>query len=227
MCLLDGIDDPKEAWEKLYGHCKKMWANKFELWKKLHNLRMKGGSVQEHIRQMTDLFRGLAEMDLPLTEEDKVVYLLASLPESFGVLVTALEASHEVATMDVVTERLLHEERKRGGYDTAVEEKALTLTGKHPRKKGPCHHCGKMGHYKRDCWKLAGKKAEPQKEDEGGKDKTSLVTELSGLTDDAEVLVVSHALSIGSSCSWIVNLGNVSHVYLKGVVCRLQQFPEA
>ena len=34
--------------------------------------------------------------------------------------------------------------------DGAVEEKALTLKGKHPRKQGPCHHFGKMGHYKRD-----------------------------------------------------------------------------
>ena len=57
---------------------------------------------------MTELFRGLAEMDSALTEEDKVVYLLASLPESFGVLVTALEASTDVPKMDVVTERLLH-----------------------------------------------------------------------------------------------------------------------
>ena len=38
--------------------------------------------------------------------------MLASSPESFGVLVTALEACSEVPKMDVVTERLLHEEQK-------------------------------------------------------------------------------------------------------------------
>ena len=43
---------------------------------------------------MAEVFHGLAEMDLALTEEDKVVYLLASLPESFDVLVTALEVCH-------------------------------------------------------------------------------------------------------------------------------------
>ena len=116
--------------------------------------------MQDHIRQMTELFRALAEMDSPLTEEDKVVYLLASLPESFGVLVTALEASPEVPTMDVVTERLLHQERKLSDRAGALDEKekALAMKGKHPKKKGPCHHCGKMGHYKRDCWKLAEKR---------------------------------------------------------------------
>ena len=52
------------------------------------------------------------ELTHSFSDEDKVVYLLASLPESLGVLVTALEASSEVPKMDVVTERLLHEEQK-------------------------------------------------------------------------------------------------------------------
>ena len=150
LYLLDGIDDPKAAWKKLHDqYCKKIWANKLELRKKLHSLRLReGGSVQEHIRQMTELISGLAEMDSPLTEEDKVVYLLASLPDSFGVLVTALEACPEVPSMEVVTERLLHEERKSCGRVDASDDKALMMKGKRPRKKGPCFHCGGMGHYK-------------------------------------------------------------------------------
>ena len=48
----------------------------------------------------------------PSTEEDRVVHLLASLPDSYNVLVTALEANADVPNMEVVTERLLHEERK-------------------------------------------------------------------------------------------------------------------
>ena len=153
LYLLDGIDDPKAAWKKLhYQYYKKTWANKLELRKKLHSLRLnEGGSVQDHIRQMIELFRSLAEMDSPLMEEDKVVYLLASLPDSFGVLVTALEASSDVPTMDVVTECLLHQERKLNDRAGAADEKALTMKGKHPKKKGACHHCGKLGHYKRDC----------------------------------------------------------------------------
>ena len=66
-----------------------------------------GESVQEHIRQMTELFNALSEMDVPLSEEDRVIYLLASLPDSFSVLVTALEASSDVPKMDIVIERLL------------------------------------------------------------------------------------------------------------------------
>ena len=38
-----------------------------------------------------------------ISKEDHVVYLLASLPESFGALVTALEANENVPKMEIVT----------------------------------------------------------------------------------------------------------------------------
>lgn len=114
LYLIANLDHPNSVWTKLSDQfCKKTWANKLELRRKLHSLRLKeGDSVQVHMKRMTEVFGQLAEIDSPLTEEDKVVYLLASLPDSFGVLVTALEASSEVPKMDMVSERLLHEERK-------------------------------------------------------------------------------------------------------------------
>ena len=47
-----------------------------------------------------------------VSEEDQVVYLLASLPESYNVLVTALEANEAVPKLEVVTKCILHQERK-------------------------------------------------------------------------------------------------------------------
>ncbi len=90
---------------------KKSWANKLHLRKKLYSLILKeeGDSVQQHIRKLTEIFEELAVVGNPIEEEDKVVHLLASLPESYSMLVTALEA---VPKMEVATERLLHEERK-------------------------------------------------------------------------------------------------------------------
>ena len=38
----------------------------------------------------------------PISEEDRVVYLLVSLPESYNVLVTALAANSEVPNTEVV-----------------------------------------------------------------------------------------------------------------------------
>ena len=61
---------------------------------------------------MTEVFSELAVIGAPKKNEDKVLALLASLPGSYNVLVTALEANSEVPKMDLVTERLLHKENK-------------------------------------------------------------------------------------------------------------------
>ena len=51
---------------------------------------------------MTELFDFLSVAGETASKEDRVVvYLLASLPESYNVLVTALEANEEVPKLDV------------------------------------------------------------------------------------------------------------------------------
>jgi hypothetical protein len=54
---------------------------------------------------MIELFNELAVIGEVINENDRVVYMLASLPESYDVLVTALEA---VSNMEMVID---HEER--------------------------------------------------------------------------------------------------------------------
>ncbi|KAF2347132.1 hypothetical protein FHG87_022111 [Trinorchestia longiramus] len=59
-------------------------------------------------------------------EEERVISLLSSLPDRFSTLVTALEANEKIPSWDVVTERLLNEERKqRGGRGTSDSSKKL------------------------------------------------------------------------------------------------------
>ena len=90
------------------------------------------------IYDRTEIFNALSVIEAPLSDEDRVIYLLASLPESFGVLVTALEAS---AKMGVVTERLLHEERKLREKEevTSTDAKAMATQSKWFKKRGSCH----------------------------------------------------------------------------------------
>ena len=64
---------------------------------------------------MTRLFNELAIVGDAIEEEDRVMYLLASLPDSFNTLVTALEANEDVPKIEVVAEKLLHTERKHMG----------------------------------------------------------------------------------------------------------------
>ena len=94
-------------------------------------------------------------IDDPITEEDKVVHLLASLPDYFSMLVTALEANSEsVPKMEVVTERLLHVELKMTKKETVNDEqRVLAVKGK--PKRLVCHFYQKPGHIKWECWKLA------------------------------------------------------------------------
>ena len=68
--------------------------------------------VTDHIKTMLEMFNELSIVGDAITDEDRVVYLLASLPESFNTLVIALESNPTVPEMETVIERLMHEERK-------------------------------------------------------------------------------------------------------------------
>ncbi len=207
LYLIGEPDNPATVWTMLKEQFMKMtWANKLELRRKLHSLRLKeGSSVKNHIRELTELFHALAEQDAPLSEEDRVIYLLASLPESFNEIVTAFKANDKIPKMVIVTERLLYEERKVSihGEVNQSGEKVMTTKTKKFQKKGPCHHCGRMGHCKRDCWELKSKDV---------KHKTHKVTQIGS---DEEALVVDHVLCVGLSASWIVDSGATCQICIE------------
>ena len=81
--------------------------------RKLYNLKLKDGqSTQKHVKMLTGIFDKLSIIGNPLDEENQVVHLLANLFESYDMLLTALEASPLVPKLEIVSERLLHEETK-------------------------------------------------------------------------------------------------------------------
>ena len=105
---------------------------------------------------MTELFDELSIVGDPVSEEDRVVHLLASLPESYSMLVTAIEANADIPKIEIVTERLLHEERKQKGCaesaDTNSMEKVMTSEQRIRREGVRCHYCKRTGHFKCDCF---------------------------------------------------------------------------
>ena len=120
LYLLGDPQDPATVWELLSKQFqRRTWANKLRLRKKLFTMRLKeGDSMKEHIKQMTEMFGELAVIADAVSEEDKVVHLLASLPDAYDVLVTALESgSDNVPPLETVTERLLREEEKFKGRE--------------------------------------------------------------------------------------------------------------
>ena len=176
--------------------------------------------MQEHIKAMTEIFYSLSVVGDAVSEEDRVVYLLASLPDPYNVLAMALEASKDVPKMEVVTERLLDEERKLKEQTDVSEsmEKSMNLRQRPRRKALRCHHCGKLRHIKRNCRELSGEKPK-QKEKNGSNHKANMATrrmqERSSSGSESAGLVVSHALSASRSRehnTWIVNLGATCHM---------------
>ena len=215
LYILGEPEDSIVVWKKLSDQFqKKTWANKLELRRKLISLRLKEGeSVQKHIKVMTELFEGLSVIGDPVKEEDRVVHLLASLLESFNMLVTALEANTDVPSMDVVTEHLLHEERKRDREGSgSSHEKAMTSRFK--RKSVECFHCGKPGHLKHNCRLLSADKQKfrPNRHGKQKANKASIVNECSS-DSGSDALMVSHTvLSASTTTKWIIDSGASCHM---------------
>ena len=114
-----------------------------------------------HLKSMTEICNKLSAIGEPVNEEDRVVYLLASLPESYNVLVTALEANTAVPALAVVTER-------RRSRD---EESSKSTLATRVKKKPICYFCQKVGHIKRKCEDFArarGPKPSQEENENGG-----------------------------------------------------------
>ena len=93
LYLIGDPDDLGVAWKKLADQFqKKTWANKLAL-RRLYSLKLKeGASVHNHIKLMIETFDELFVIGDSLHEENRVVHL-ASIPEFYDMLLTALEAS--------------------------------------------------------------------------------------------------------------------------------------
>ena len=226
LYLLGDPEDPVVVWKKLRDQFqKKTWANKLQLCRRLHSCSLKDGdSVQEHIKTMTEIFNELSVIGDQISEEDRVVYLLASLPDSYNTLVTALEANQDVPHMELVTERLLHEERKikDRGVTSGRSGEAMVAKQRFVKKGPRCNFCRKFGHIQRNCVE---RERAQMKSDSAPKDKHKVKqkahkaearqVESSSSESESVGLVVRHALSASSSNrlnSWIVDSGATCHM---------------
>ena len=144
--------------------------------------------------------------------------MLASLPDSYNVLVTVLEANATVPEMEVVTKRLLHEEQKQKTCSVSDDATALAIVerGQSKRKSIRCYYCKKLGHVQRDCTERAQFQTERRRDKKykkHGVNKTETKNEESSDSDIG--LIVTHALSVGdasTSGNWVVDSGATCHI---------------
>ena len=155
LYLIGDPTDRAEVWQKLQNTFqKKTWVNELRLKRKLYNMKLKAGdSEQLHLKNFIDLFEELAVIGDGIEEEDRVINLVASLPDNYSTLVTALEALDKVPSWEAVTELLLHEEEKsRAPIDEVKSSENSSLVVKQRVRKPPkCYKCGKTGHIKKKC----------------------------------------------------------------------------
>ena len=151
---------------------------------------------------MSEIFEAIAAIGDTVSEEDRVVHLLASLPDSYNVLVKALEAQSEnVPRWELVTERLLHQEiklKERVSTLSESDRKAL-ITHQRKKKTYTCHFCNKpKKDYRKYLASLKKQEASVNKKREP--------------SSDGEAFVTTHAFAATSRESWIVDSGATCHM---------------
>eukprot|EP00253_Pinus_taeda_P034385 PITA_34385 len=104
----------KALWDKLGTlYQSKSLMNKVFLWKKLYNLRMKDGdSVTDHINAFNTVVSQLSFVDIKISDEDKCISLLCSLPDSWDSLVIAIGSNATALQFDEIVSCLLTEEMR-------------------------------------------------------------------------------------------------------------------
>ena len=119
-----------------------------------------GSSIEKHLKRMKKLTDQLEGIGAPIAEEDQLVTLLGSLPKSYSMMVTALEARSDNVSLNYVQQALVHEEQKlhevgssnspdvhRGDTgllgDSTISLKKAFKPGKPPI----CFGCGQPGRF--------------------------------------------------------------------------------
>jgi hypothetical protein len=176
LCLSDSIllnvseeATTKYLWDKLGKlYQSKSLVNKLFLRKKLYNLRMRDGdSVAEHLNAFNTVVSQLVSVEIKISDEDKCISLLCSLPDSWDSLVVAIGSNTTSLKFDEVVSSLLSEEMRwknmegqtlfaRGRSQERNRSKSSSGRSKSKgRSKSPrkfvkvCWRCGKEGHYKK------------------------------------------------------------------------------
>jgi len=116
-------------------------------------------SMETHLSQFDDLLRQVRPSGGKLDDDLIACMLLLTLPDSFNMVITAIETlSSDKITLEFVKSRLLDEEIKRnsksdcstGKDNSSVKAAFGTSTNRFSFK---CSFCHKLGYKKQDCWK--------------------------------------------------------------------------
>ena len=117
---ISGEAKMKDLWDKLRTlYQSKSIVIKLFLQKKLYNLRMKDGdSVTKHLNAFNTVVSQLSSVDIKISDEDKCINLLCSLPDSWDSLVIEIGSSATALQFDEIVSSLLMEEMRRKNMES-------------------------------------------------------------------------------------------------------------
>jgi len=202
----------------------KSLVNKLFMRKKLYNLRMRDGdSVAEHLNAFNIVVSQLVSVDIKISDEDKCISLLCSLPDSWDSLVVAIGSNTTSLKFEEVVSSLLSQEMRQKnmeGHSTDAlfargrsqeRNKSNFSSGRSKskgRSKSPgkfgrvCWRCGKEGHYKKQCRSKVEKKK--------GSEESSSTEEKTSKEEGGDVYLASSSTHVDHE-AWLIDSGASSH----------------
>ena len=154
------------------------------------------------------------EMGEPLKDGLSIALMLSSFPESYNSIVIALEVrSDDDLTIELVKGKLIHEYLRRqsaeNSSDTALKtfhkqsHSNQSFNKNRAKTDKKCFNCGKLGHFKDQCWL---KKKDPDK----------LVKKVTAADDDDEGSssgsAICFQLSKPDKDEWVIDSAATSHI---------------
>jgi transposase InsO family protein len=226
MIHISGADSAREMWEQLTT-VKESKGRLGVLATRRTLYRMtaeEGFDMVEHISKLRKLQEELHLMENKVTDEDFVMILITSLPESWDQYTSAyLGSSSNMPTLkshELVAILLEEDRRRRGRNDDSAS--GVAMQAKFPKsdkgsdskktEKRKCFNCGKEGHIKEDCWSKGGGREGkgPARRKKGGD--RAHQTQESINTSLNDVAYSSRESQEFSRYDWILDSATTSHI---------------